>query len=337
MSTSQLVVDRLRQALNRNTLIPFVGAGVSKAAAGLPNWPEVARLAVRFLRTNARTMRSRKARIDEFENLVNSGDLLATFDRMQVLMKSTHRSYLNSEYYRAFLDETFGDPVITNRDLLDALSDLGAPVVVTTNYDTLIETAVMPPSVDSVTWLDAPKALGIVRGESSGVIHLHGRYDEPESVVLSQIDYQRIIDRRDEFLTHLSSALFYGGTLLLIGTSLDGAQDPHLRALLDAFQEAAGRGRLRTPHVLLTRGKVSGVERAQLAKYGIEAHSYGGSFKDLPVWLDNLGASRRYYIRADSTRDLLFRLRKAKNLSQVIESARDYIQTIVFEGEDIRT
>lgn len=96
MSISQLVVDRLRQALNRNTLIPFVGAGVSKAAAGLPNWPEVARLAVRFLRTNARTMRSRKARIDEFENLVNSGDLLATFDRMQVLMKSTHRSYLKA-------------------------------------------------------------------------------------------------------------------------------------------------------------------------------------------------------------------------------------------------
>ena len=59
----------------------------------------------------------------------------------------------------------------------------------------------------------------------SGIIHLHGRYDLPKSVILSGEDYTRIKLSEPDKQTVVRS-MFHSGVLLFIGCSLDGVSDP---------------------------------------------------------------------------------------------------------------
>jgi hypothetical protein len=63
-------------------------------------------------------------------------------------------------------------------------------VLATLNYDSLIEQA---SGRKSVTWLREDKVQEILRREiTDGVLHLHGWFDEPESVVLGSMSYQQV-------------------------------------------------------------------------------------------------------------------------------------------------
>src|SRR5260370_41814902 len=70
--------------------------------------------------------------------------------------------------------------------LIDALAGLGVPLA-TTNYDSLVEQVT---SLPPVTWRDGARIQEVLRGDRRGVLHLHGYFDEPESVVLGIRSYE---------------------------------------------------------------------------------------------------------------------------------------------------
>jgi hypothetical protein len=82
--------------------------------------------------------------------------------------------------YRRWLRETICELKAERPAVLEALRDLKVALA-TTNYDGLIEEVTKLPAV---TWMDGAKVERVVRGEESGVVHLHGYWDRPESVIL---------------------------------------------------------------------------------------------------------------------------------------------------------
>ena len=70
--------------------------------------------------------------------------------------------------------------------VIQSLAALDTPLM-TTNYDDLIEKVT---GLRHVTWNDASNAARVVRGEDRRVLHLHGHWEEPESVVLGIRSYE---------------------------------------------------------------------------------------------------------------------------------------------------
>jgi hypothetical protein len=81
--------------------------------------------------------------------------------------------------YGRWLRETVGSLKAQHRDVIEAMRGLGVPIA-TTNYDGLIEEVTGLPAV---TWMDQADVTRIIRGEDEGVIHLHGFWKRPESIV----------------------------------------------------------------------------------------------------------------------------------------------------------
>src|SRR5947199_246010 len=73
--------------------------------------------------------------------------------------------------------------------VVEALWDLGVPLA-TTNYDGLLEeVSHLPP----VTWREGTKVERMARGDEKGILHLHGYWEDPESVILGLRSYEQIL------------------------------------------------------------------------------------------------------------------------------------------------
>src|ERR1051326_7155712 len=75
-------------------------------------------------------------------------------------------------------------PLIDTEDV-DAMHGLGG-IVATTNYDDLLT---RDRGLTPVPWTKHAKVMDVLYGERPGVIHLHGYFDDPESVVLGVESY----------------------------------------------------------------------------------------------------------------------------------------------------
>ena len=91
--------------------------------------------------------------------------------------------------YRRWLRETVGGLAVRQPEVLAALRDLGVPLA-TTNYDGLIEAVT---GWRAVTWRDSARVERVLRGDERGVLHLHGYWEEPESVVLGIRSYEAVL------------------------------------------------------------------------------------------------------------------------------------------------
>src|SRR5207253_3110937 len=79
---------------------------------------------------------------------------------------------------------------------LDALRDLqqAGALLLTTNYDSLLsEVTGLPP----VTWEERNEFLRIVTRQQGGILHVHGHWQRPSSVVLGESSYDRIVADQD--------------------------------------------------------------------------------------------------------------------------------------------
>jgi hypothetical protein len=322
----------LREAHRNGNLVPVIGAGLSIAAAGLPSWGQLLERGLAYVESLAvdNSLRLKAAR-----DLAAAGDLLNAFDILQkCLSEPTGSDYVASIEYQGFLNETFQDPVVKSTDLLQAVRDLSPRIAVTTNYDTLLEDFGATRDQKSLTWLQPAEIRTMIRA-GSGVIHLHGRYDLPASVVLSQRDYDRVVNERDT--KAISQALFHTGVLLFVGMSVDGADDPHLRSLLEEFKALTGRsGSDQHPHICLLRGRPTGREVARLRQLGIEAMSVGSDFEDLPRVLREVSAMERIAVGAGQARGLTAAVSNAGDLPEALREVAAFIADVVYEGREVR-
>ena len=131
-----------------------------------------------------------------------------------------------SGQFHRWLQDTVGALRAKDRAVIEALH--GLPVLIaTTNYDGLIEEVTGRPHI---TWKEQAAVERWLRGETAdAVLHLHGWWDQPESVVLSLHAYEDVT--ADEHAQAVLRCLRTRNTLLFIGCG-GGLEDPNFSRLL---------------------------------------------------------------------------------------------------------
>jgi NTP pyrophosphatase (non-canonical NTP hydrolase) len=179
--------------------------------------------------------------------------------------------------FATWLEDAIGGLEITDSSLVDALVGLDVPIL-TTNYDGLLEAAT---GLAPVTWLDGSHLQSVIRGTKPAVVHLHGYYERPESVVLGIRSYEDAL--HTEQLQALQQAMATLQTLVFVGVG-DGLDDPNfsaLRAWIRKTQPAARHRHFR----LCTNAEYADLRAGYDGRDHIRLIAYGDGVGDLPAFL----------------------------------------------------
>lgn len=164
-------------------VIPFVGAGFSKNAEipmglSMPDWNELGKLAA--------------YEIPDYDYDNNAIDALSYYEDLysrsklvELLMKGLHCGKIQ--------------PGTT----YEAFCDLFTGTICTTNFDSLIE--------DSMTLLHRPVSvivtedrLTVGSNNESKIIKLHGDFNHPDKMVITERDYDIYLEQNPIFATYIS-------------------------------------------------------------------------------------------------------------------------------------
>ena len=126
--------------------------------------------------------------------------------------------------FARWLEETVGSLTVRHPEAIDALADLGL-VIATTNYDDLIE---QRRGFPSVSWTDHVQVQRVMRRAKDGVLHLHGVWSGPESVVLGIRSYESVL--ADQHIQTVLRSAAYMRSLIFVGFG-GGLHDPNFGAL----------------------------------------------------------------------------------------------------------
>jgi hypothetical protein len=173
--------------------------------------------------------------------------------------------------------QTVGALPLIDSEWANSLDRLKCPIL-TTNYDTLIEQAT---GRKSATWTEPSELQKVMSRTSNHVGHLHGVWEQIDSVVLSEADYARVLQSAP--LQALQQAASSVTSLVYIGVG-DGLDDPNFSKLLawhrDTFRTSA------VPHFRLCRDSELEALTRNHGADNISAVSYGASWEDLPRFLE---------------------------------------------------
>lgn len=189
--------------------------------------------------------------------------------------------------FRRWLEDNFGPDAfeIKDFDILNALERLAEHgcLLATTNYDGLLEEIT---KYDSVTYLNnLDDSIDIIKGESTGILHLHGYWKEPESVVLGLRGYEKIKDdKRAKLIRELLRTV---KTIIFVGSG-GGLDDPNISCFLkwaaNTFAESKSR------IYAIVRQEEAKKIRSEFppAEYHTFPVSYGENYEDLGPFLHSL-------------------------------------------------
>lgn len=205
---NEVAFARLVKEVQQTAMLAFIGAGAS-IPAGYPDWGTLIDRMRQALPTEVARGMAWVSREDD------------------MLMRAEHYRSLLGEDYGAFVRDQFRDEVGACRPLHADLVRLPVAHVLTTNYDTLLERAhaevhpgefALPTDWRNASDVEAFLRAARRRGERRRYVHLHGVYNSPEDIVLTESDYQERYHRTTASEA-LLAALFTAHAFLFIGFS----------------------------------------------------------------------------------------------------------------------
>jgi tetratricopeptide (TPR) repeat protein len=174
--------------------------------------------------------------------------------------------------FRRWLWESVGKLPLLDRGIIETIHDLGAQIA-TTNYDDLLTRG---RGISPLPWTDVALAHQTIRDDLESVLHLHGYYRDPESVILGLKSYKTLLASRGA--QAILRAAVANKTLLFLGCG-DGLSDPNFGSLLEWLAEAFGSSIYR--HYSLCRTG----ERWTLPSTRLFYIEYGDDYPELAPFL----------------------------------------------------
>jgi len=280
-----LLRQRIEESLTKRdrSVLAIVGSGVSIQATGkapAASWGGLLRLGsarCELVAANWRTRRFDAAGVQVKLASPKVADWVSAATEIEKTLKAAKASV-----YKDWLRETLGELKPIQPEVLYALGALGVPLA-TTNYDGLLEHAL---GLQGATWRTHGLVDQILTGTYPGnaVLHLHGHFSEPESVILGADSYEKILGdkRAQSTLRHL----LMSRDLIFVGMG-GGLDDPNFGALIDwALDVTLPESRY---HFLLLREAETHAYRARISLTSrIHVVSYGADYPDLVPFLRSL-------------------------------------------------
>jgi hypothetical protein len=262
---------RLIEAAKRRNLVPLIGAGISQqaitSAEGVfPSWHDLLEDLKKKAHSEGR-LDSEEAK--EIDQLLNRGRFLMVAEELH------HK--LSSESYRSTLEEKFDPPDAKPTEIYRALFRLKPPLILTTNYDCLLEKAYIKfqkEDVDVFTYRDAPEVQRRLTSDKFArhpfIFKIHGTIKKPSEIILTESDYRELIYHQPGYRL-LLSAVFLTHVVLMLGFSL---KDRELILLLEAMRESLKR-RSHPDYIFLPEDAAGSVERFRLKEdFGVHVIPY---------------------------------------------------------------
>ena len=288
----------LAEAVASKNLAIIVGTGVTAAATGnqkvdgfsICGWPGLLKHGVWTLRHTHGLVDEKTAKIiDDMIDSSNVGLMIAAGEQV-----TTHLSNKAPAVYHRWLQDSVGRLNPSKPEIVNVLAKLGG-VLATLNYDSILETVL---ERQHVSWRKRDGVEKVLRGRSNAVLHLHGYFDEPDSLVLGLREYQRVAtDLHSQAVLQLFTL---DRTLLFVGCG-GTFEDPNFSRLIDWAKPTLENSTHR--HFVLCRdADVDGLR--QRAPQWLVPLGYGASYEDLIPFLKSLippKATRRSSSRPAST------------------------------------
>ena len=276
-----------------NRVIPFVGAGFSKNAdipAGLsmPDWNEIGKLVA-----------SEITGYDYDNNAIDAlsyyEDLYSRTKLVEFLMKELHFGKIQpGATYKAFCELFTG-------------------TICTTNFDSLLE--------DEMILLHRPVSVIVTKDrltigntDESKIIKLHGDFNHPDKMVITENDYDMYIERNPIFATYIAN-LFITNTMLLIGYSFD---DNDFRGIWQIINSRLGN---MTQPAYCVMVNASQEKIARYRRRNIRVINLDGETKNYKNILHDFFVELKYYV--DKERDKTAESTNEKINEQMIIPAED--------------
>ena len=238
MKTGFTFNSDLIEDLARRRVVLFIGAGASKSATpraggSFKDWTEFLTEACSKIADNA-LKRKILTRIKDKDYLIASEVLKANIGHDQWIR------LLSNEFQQAAAPSP----------LHKALISLDQRIIVTTNFDKLIENAwseVANRYANVISSVDE-KAFRLFRNDEPYLIKLHGSIDEPAGIIFDKTSYQRAAFA-NQFYRELIGTLLLTHTFIFVGFSMD---DPAIQSVVESY---AFRYYDSRPHYIFSSGK----------------------------------------------------------------------------------
>lgn len=273
--------DVLRERIAEGEVVVIVGAGVSLAATGdqVAGWTGLIDDGIGRLQSRATTDDARAdARIAQ--DLRDRGHLVRAADQL--------RDCLGPDY-ETWLTDTVGSLRVTDPTVPRALGALQVPLL-TTNYDLVLEHTL---DRRSDTWQDGMAWAQANAGGYADVLHIHGHWKRPQSVVFDTASYTRlVVDRTNQ---HLLRTLATTKHLLFVGVGA-GMDDANIAGLREFV--ATVLADVPVEHYQLVREQERS-SSASIIDGRVTQVVYGRSHEDLASYLQELAPPAPVEARAE--------------------------------------
>jgi SOS-response transcriptional repressor LexA len=321
-------LDRLREAARatKPPPTPFVGAGLSSAATDGAAHASWRGLLLDGIEVCERVVSPLPAGWASFMNAQLDNADVTTYLTVADEITRRLRAVRGGREFDAWIRTTVGalHPTAEGERIIKAVRSLG-PVIMTTNYDTLLED--VEPPWSSTTWMD-PDAGEAVRG-TEVVLHLHGVARDPESIILSSADYVGL--GKEELPQVLNRSFFASHRFIFIGCG-DGLSDPNIAPLIEFVNRVMPKKK--TEHYILVRGGQLRELIENPFSELIVPVAYGTSFGELPSFLEKLAAGKdievsqdpRFYEQRTAAKPRTALLELAGPAQQKLQDALDALQ-----------
>jgi SOS-response transcriptional repressor LexA len=287
-------LQRLREALEKSLPpAPFVGAGLSMAVTGgaaQASWVGLLKDGIRECERVATPLPQGWA--GSLSDQLEHPDMVNCITVADQIVRRL-RAVGAGRGFSSWIQGTIGNLRATpeGEQIIHTVRRLANDkIIVTTNYDTLIEDP--EPTWHSYTWTDDEYAA--TQRLDKAVIHLHGLPRDPRSIILGSADYERL--QGEELNRIFGQSLFMAFSFVFIGCGI-GLRDPHIGLLVEflhrAFpQERAEDRQYKRPpesYILVRGSELRQFNENPPAPF-IAAVAYGVTFDEFGPFLRKLAA-----------------------------------------------
>jgi formylglycine-generating enzyme required for sulfatase activity len=234
MSSGDKLFDDLKKSIEARNVTVVAGSGVACATTkAAPGWSQLIQTGIDHCASalNAKPSWCRKASLllpdpDDDDDEPSLDLMLSAAELVHQKIKS-----VGDGEFAGWMREQFESLEPDDSSVIDAIVALETRLV-TTNYDDLIEQV---SGLRGITWKDRRETMRDVRRDDRRVLHLHGHWNAPESVVLGLESYIEVAN--DAHAQTVMRTLGAATSLLFVGCGEDGLADPNWGRFLEWLRQ----------------------------------------------------------------------------------------------------